>query len=361
VHYSPSSCVRFSRLLLVLLSSSVIGMGAQQSNYVGRAFAARLSINHQQFSPTFRVESTTRSYQSQSAPLYPPVLVNGEVVVPIGIFRENVVFPLNRPKNEEFDGVVSEVLINELGPELASVALSLAADPNVLAAIANNDDFQKFRTKLEMETSSLSLESSSSPNTLPISHESESPSGDTDEDFVKEDISTKYLQTNLSLDDENAKEKMDKILSTSNALRMGTCLSSLDHSKLASQSTPAQAEDKLSSEVVQVVCGVCHHPLEDVKTLQPPVNHTGNGPVTQPPSVDGPLTTFGNAVRSQSELLSVVLPIVAAVLVASFLFRSTRCRNFMRRVFSQAISQLKNMFLSNDLKSLSGKLISPSD
>jgi len=348
--------VRFSRLLLVLLSSSVIGMGAQQSNYVGRAFAARLSINHQQFSPTFRVESTTRSYQSQSAPLYPPVLVNGEVVVPIGIFRENVVFPLNRPKNEEFDGVVSEVLVNEFGPELASVALSLAVDPNVLAAIANNDDFQKFRSKLEMEASSLSLESSSSSNSLSISHESEVPS---EMDFVKEDISTKYLQTNLSLDDEDAKEKMDKILSTSNALRMGTCLSSLDHSKLASKSTPSNEEDKLSSEVVQVVCGVCHHPLDDVKALQPPVNHTGNGPVTQPPSVDGPLTTFGNAVRSQSELLSVVLPIVAAVLVASFIFRSSRCRSFMHRVFSQAISQLKNLFLSKDLKNFSGKLISP--
>jgi hypothetical protein len=67
---------------------------------------------------------------------------------------------------------------------------------------------------------------------------------------------------------------MEKILSTSNALRLGTCLSSVDHSKLKSSAKKDLAlsvsdEAALTSEVVQVVCGVCHHPLDTLKPLQP--------------------------------------------------------------------------------------------
>jgi hypothetical protein len=48
------------------------------------------------------------------------------------------------PDKVTHSGIAREVLGSEFNPDLASVAMSLAADPTVLAAIANNDEFQVF-------------------------------------------------------------------------------------------------------------------------------------------------------------------------------------------------------------------------
>ena len=247
-----------------------------------------------------------------------------------------------------FDELVMEKLGSSFDPRLAGLCIDVMKDPDVIESILKNPAFQELSDELALEMSS-----SEDSDAGALLHQSDvlpiitppSPALQSGGDFPSSQTNNFDEEILPPLVDMNEDEDSQlPPLETIEEEPTTTSFEGEDEAKL-SFNTEVEAK-KIAEDVVGVVCGNCHQSLPRLETndhffTDVSEGFVGDAVATPPPSQS--MERLWKSIRSQSDLMTIVIPIVTVALMVGIMCVRPGVRRRLSEILDYSFSKLRRV------------------